>query len=307
MMHHKSWITFVLLVFVSWINLYAAKVEHVILVSVDGLRPDAITKYQSPVIEALKNNGVWADHARTIALSKTLPSHTSMLTGRSFETHKVDWNDYLVEKKGMITVPTCLDFAQNHGKQAAMFSGKEKFKHLNEQGSSIYFSIPGVEAATITNAVVQYVEKKRMPDLLFIHYPELDYAGHAHGWMSKPYLAALKNIDHELLQIVNLMNQAEYKDNTIIILTSDHGGEGTTHGRDIDIDRKIPWIASGGPVRSGWVYTTPMMTYDTAATAVALLGLEVPSEWEGKPLSLPLIQAEPKAKVAKVIKPLEKS
>ena len=306
-MNHRSLLNFFLVLFVSCSSLYAAKVEHVIVVSVDGLRPDAISKNNSPVIQTLKNNGVWADHARTIALSKTLPSHTSMLTGRSFEAHKVDWNDYLIEKKGIMTTPTSLDFVQSQGMQAAMFVGKEKFKHLNENGSSIYFSIPGVEAATITSAVIQYVEKKGMPNLLFIHYPEVDFAGHAHGWMSKPYFAALKTIDHELQPIINLMNQAEYKDNTVIILTSDHGGKGFTHGRDIKVDRKIPWIASGGPVKSGWVYNIPMMTYDTAATAVALLGLDVPTEWEGKPLFLPLDQTIRQTKVVKVIKPSEKS
>jgi len=296
---------YVALFFLSFhVFTHAAKIEHVIVISVDGLRPDAISKEKSPVIENLKVNGVWASFARTIPLSKTLPSHTSMLTGRSFEAHQVDWNDYMTDKKDAIKTPTCLKIVNENGLSSAMFVGKEKFKHLHENGATFHFQFPGETAPLINKTVLEYVKKYGLPNLMFIHYPEVDYAGHEYEWLSAKYFEAL---DTSLASIVNLVNQPAYKNNTVIILTSDHGGKGKTHGEDIPEHRLIPWIAYGASLKPGWVYNNALLTYDTAATALSLLGLSVPKEWEGKPMVLPMETLQPESKITKATKTSKKS
>ncbi len=285
MLRKKTW--FFVLVF-AWFSqtLNAVKIEHVIIVSVDGLRPDAISAQTSPVIETLKKNGVWASHAQTIMPSLTLPSHASMLTGRSVEKHQVTWNDYDETRKNFLKMPTCLEVANGQGLSAAMFVGKEKFKHLQSTNGGVYFSWPASEATQITEAVLAYESQKGLPNLTFIHYPDTDIAGHRYGWMSPEYFSALSKIDSSLSGIAALVQKKNYQENTVIILTADHGGKDKTHGRDIPEDRSIPWIASGASVQAGQVYEKPMMTYDSAATALFLLGLQVPASFEGKALKL---------------------
>src|SRR5687767_5567424 len=56
--------------------------RNVVVVSVDGLRPDAIAKYSAPTLQRLMREGSYTLAARTIDPSTTLPSHTSMLTGQ---------------------------------------------------------------------------------------------------------------------------------------------------------------------------------------------------------------------------------
>ena len=211
-----------------------------------------------------------------------------MLTGRSVEVHKITWNDYYESKKGALVVPTCLELASRQGLSAAMFVGKEKFKHLQSSNGSVYFSWPAIEAGGITQAVLAYERKNKLPRLVFIHYPDTDVAGHQYGWMSPEYFSALKKIDKSLSDIVNLVNQKAYQENTVIILTADHGGKDKTHGRDIPEDMHIPWMANGSMIQAGLVYEKPVVTYDTAATALSLLGVPVPVEWEGKALVLPM-------------------
>ena len=67
--------------------------RHVVLVSIDGLRPDAISAYGAPTLGRLLNEGAYTLAANTIHPSKTLPSHTSMLTGQPPDRHGVLWNN----------------------------------------------------------------------------------------------------------------------------------------------------------------------------------------------------------------------
>src|SRR5689334_12837495 len=55
--------------------------DHVVVVSIDGLRPDAIARFKAPTLTRLMHEGRYSLSAQTISLSLTLPSHTSMLTG----------------------------------------------------------------------------------------------------------------------------------------------------------------------------------------------------------------------------------
>src|SRR5262245_8758227 len=64
-----------------------AVTDHVVIVSIDGLRPDAIATYKAPTLERLMGEGSYTLHAATILPSKTLPSHTSMLTGEPPSVH----------------------------------------------------------------------------------------------------------------------------------------------------------------------------------------------------------------------------
>jgi arylsulfatase A-like enzyme len=70
----------------------------------------------------------------------------------------------------------------------------------------------------------------------------------------------------------------------VIIVTSDHGGEGRRHAPGRSVDVQIPWIAWGRGVVPGEIDAN-VRTTDTAATVLALLGHEVPADWEGRPVA----------------------
>ena len=262
--------------------------HHVVIVSVDGLRPDAISKSASPHIQAMKEKGMWAENAHTIVPSITLPSHTSMLTGRTFEAHQVSWNSYEPER-GLVSVETCLEIAHKHGLSTAMFVGKEKFKHLNRPGSLDFFSLPGLTTATaaeVVSSFSSYVKEKGLPVLTFVHLPDTDAAGHSSGWMSSDYFKALKDIDSAMEKLLSVVHQDKNHAQTLIIFTADHGGTGKTHGEATEEHTHIPWIAFGEPIRQASIYKKPVKTYDTAATALNFLGIRAPQKWEGKPVTL---------------------
>jgi arylsulfatase A-like enzyme len=70
---------------------------------------------------------------------------------------------------------------------------------------------------------------------------------------------------------------------TLIIVTADHGGHDQVHGSRMAEDMTIPWVVSGPGVRQGPL-TSSIQTTDTAATAAWALGLPLPADWDGWPV-----------------------
>ena len=160
---------------------------HVLVVSIDGLRPDAIERFEAPTLQRLKREGSYAEDAKTIGLSKTLPSHTSMVTGVGPEVHGITWNGDLTLLRGRVKVPTIFGLARQAGLTTAAFFGKSKFHHLEVPGTLDHIASPrgwsGSWAAETTLGRVEDALPCVRPDLAFVHLAEPDRAGHDHGWM----------------------------------------------------------------------------------------------------------------------------
>ena len=71
------------------------EVKRVLIISYDGMRPDAIAQAPMPNLLALIEAGAFAPTtARTIDYPATSPSHASMLSGLCMEDHGVIYNKY---------------------------------------------------------------------------------------------------------------------------------------------------------------------------------------------------------------------
>lgn len=263
-----------------------ALARHVVVISIDGLRPDAIQASGARNLQRMMEEGAYSLQARTIMPSRTLPSHTSMLTGVEPEVHGITWNDEQVEAQGRVRVATVFDMADSAHLETAAFFGKAKFRHLIHGDAPDEVEAPRgsevVLAPRITQDVLQHLRYNR-PDLLFVHIPDPDIAGHSAGWMTLPYRWAVRRADAAVEQIRRAAVKA-YGDDVVVIVTADHGGHGRDHGTSAPEDVNIPWIAWGAGVERGRI-AAPIHTFDTAATALWVLGVPVPARWEGRPVA----------------------
>ena len=107
--------------------------------------------------------------------------------------------------------------------------------------------------------------------------------GHEYGWLSPEQLSVAFRADESLGRILAELDARNLRNETLIIITADHGGHDTSHGSHMPEDMTIPWIAAGPGIRPGPL-TTTVHTMDTAATATFALGLERPAEWDGVPV-----------------------
>jgi predicted AlkP superfamily pyrophosphatase or phosphodiesterase len=257
-------------------------IRHVIIVSEDGLRPDALMKSSAPVHDEIMKRGAWSLTARTIRHASTLPSHAAMLSGFDVKEHGLFWNSWKPER-GWIHVPTVFDAAEKSGGTAAAFVGKKKLAHIAHPGSVDVFSRPGYFCKKVVDEAAQYfVEKK--PTLEFVHFSDPDDLGHSIGWMTNPQFDAIKHSDKCLGQLIETVHAAGMDGETLFILSADHGGHGRNHDGKIPEDRLIPWIAWGPGVRQGHRISSPIITVDTAATALWALNLTAPAEIQGRPV-----------------------
>jgi arylsulfatase A-like enzyme len=263
------------------------RATNVMVISIDGLRPDAIERGGARNLQRLMREGAWSLRAETILPSKTLPSHTSMLTGVTPEVHGITWNEDESGHTGTVGVPTIFDLAEARGMQTAAFFGKAKFRHLVRPGGA-----PGVRSAprgaevyragVVTQQVEQHL-RFRKPRLLFVHLADPDQAGHRYGWMSLPYRMAVRSADAAVGRLVEAAERA-YGGDVLVIVTADHGGHGHGHGSEAEEDVQIPWIAWGRGVGTGEVQDL-VRTMDTAATALWVLGVPFPESWAGRPVA----------------------
>ena len=258
--------------------------RNVVLVSIDGLRPDAIARFEAPNLQRLIGEGSYSLSARTIMPSTTLPSHTSMLSGEPPDEHGVFWNNVTSAEVDVVDFPTVFSVARGHGYRTAAFFSKAKFGPLQRPGTLDYSQAPGgwfgrwPGARTVAD-VRSYLETNK-PNLLFVHLSDPDRAGHSSGWMSGAYGQAVLAADAALGNLITAADVAYGKGNYSLLVTADHGGHAYGHGTSDPQDVTIPWIAWGRGVNKGEL-KEKIDTFDTAPTVLWLLGVEDPDEWDG--------------------------
>jgi predicted AlkP superfamily pyrophosphatase or phosphodiesterase len=260
------------------VTAHGGRTDHVIVVSIDGLRPDAIERFGARTLLRLMAEGAYSLEATTILPSRTLPSHTSMLTGLEPEKHGVTWNSRDMDDHGHVATPTIFAAARQAGLRTAAFFSKSKFEHLAAPATLNHVQIPGgLLGRSSARSTVGHVEKHlrtNRPNLLFVHLAEPDFAGHLFGWMSAPYAWAVRTADLQVAALLAAADRAFGVGNYTVLLTADHGGHGRDHGSDDPRDIVIPWIAWGEGVAGGTVLPAGIRTVDSAATALWLLGLD---------------------------------
>ncbi len=260
--------------------------QRVVIISIDGLRPDLMIRVDAPHVRRLIAAGASTFWAHGVDVSYTLPAHVSMLTGVVPDRHGVTWNDHI--EQAYPNVPTLFSLAKRASLTTALAVGKTKFVALTPPESLDWKFQPMDEPnpdATVAEHAATIIREHR-PHVLFVHFATVDAVGHEHGWGSPPQLEALTLADAALGKVIVALDESKLRDSTLILLTSDHGGAGRAHEPGDVRTRHIPWIAAGPGVQAGLDLTRytdlTVRTEDTFATACTWLGLSLPPNLDGK-------------------------
>ena len=280
---------------------------HVVLISIDGLRQDAIAAAPAKNLQEMIRKGTHCPESETIPLSLTLPSHASMLTGLDSTTHEVTWN---VWRPGFISRPTILSISSGAGLTTAALFAKDKLHYLLQPCSAHWVYGPPVPPGASAGSTNQEIHSdsrdpcgwagpwirceeiadafcaewpQRTYHLTFVHLADVDITGHERGWMGREYLDAVLRVDYAVGRMMEAIRSSGRLSKTAVIVTADHGGSGRIHYSPMNNleFRTIPWICVGPGVLAGGVIDRTVKIFDTAPTVLSFLGLPAPPELEG--------------------------
>jgi predicted AlkP superfamily pyrophosphatase or phosphodiesterase len=259
--------------------------RRVVVVVLDGLRPDAIDRFALPQLSRLIANGAYSAHATTVSPSVTTAAMTSLVTGVSPAVHGLAGDRVFIPRppEDLIPLPEIL---ARHGipSTAYMAQVPRLFRGLASRiGRRLGLSglyLTGTNAADVLSAARSTLNDQRR-GLILLHWPDADRAGHAHGWMSPQYADACRRLDVALRMLCGLAHDPD----TLLIALADHGGGGVD-ARDHDsthaLDRTIPLLLSGAGI--GRTCLPPSSLLDVPPTILHALGVAVPEWYEGRVL-----------------------
>ena len=197
-------------------------------------------------LQALMSTGAYSLVAQTIYPSSTLPAHASMVTGLCPDKHGVNWNDY-IPRRGYTNGTDIFDLAHAAGLRTVMVVGKEKLRQLTEPESTDVYEFINDRDLVIATRVAELIPQGF--GLMFVHFPTPDWMGHRYGWLSPEQYSVLFRADEALKIMLDALDKAGMRQDTLIIVTADHGGHKKSHGTHLPEDMTIPWIIAGPSVQ----------------------------------------------------------
>lgn len=270
-------------------------VRRVIIVVLDGVRPDAIDAFDLVHLRRLMATGAASRTATTVSPSITTAAMTSLLTGVSPATHGIRADRFRLPWMNSITpVPELLT---RHGYASAAFMAEPSplvRGFAMRVGRRLGFGsvrLSGRTAPEILFAARSVVRAQRR-GLIMLHWPDADRAGHAHGWMSDAYGDACVRLDDTLGRLAAFAN-VPADPGTLLVALADHGGGGvvaTDHDAEHPLNRTIPLVFAGGSVNAAELDTPSLL--DVPPTVLAALGVDVPPGFEGRVLHDAIIALE---------------
>lgn len=287
-----AWIARLVLLCASVLHA-APLAKHVVVIGLDGCSPELLHHHSTGALQRLWQEGAFTWNAEAALPSVTQVNFAGILTGCTPAKHGIDqvaW-DHATSPKLKVKVPTIFEVLAQHGLSGAAFLGHEKLYPVETRAAAeagIHFEHSPHGAKSAAPLAARYL-RERQPAFTFIYFGDLDGAGHRDGWMSPQQIATMTEINRGVALVFAAIEGTAMKDNTVVIVTADHSGHGKSHSQGTLEDRQIPWVCWGPPVRRATELCDcegeRVQNLDTAATALHVLGIAPPREWDARIVS----------------------
>jgi len=283
---------------------------NVVLITLDTLRADHVGAYgatmvRTPHLDRLAGQGVVFEQAMTTA-PLTLPAHSSIMTGQFPPVHGVRDNGGFFLGPEQVTLAEILtDRGYQTGATVGAFVLDSKWGL--DQGFGTYqddFDLTGIKAMSLAsvkrpgNEVVDLalnwmegVADQQFFAWLHLYDPHAPYESpepYRSEYRGHPYRGAIAFTDAQVGRVFDFLDARGLADNTIVIVTADHGEGLGEHGEEThgffvyETSMRVPLIvrAPGRGLVPGRV-RQPVRTVDIMPTVLDLLGTKPPVPIEG--------------------------
>jgi len=288
---------------------------NVLLITIDTLRPDRLSCYSSnylktPSIDNLADRSALFE--RAFAHNPiTLPSHANILLGTTPLSHGVHDNSQFWVDERFITMA---EFLKERGYSTAAFIGafaldsrfglSQGFDVYDESypsGPSAASMSPERKAEDVIQSALDWIKVRESKWFSWIHLwdphaPYLPPDPFGVQFKDDPYSGEVAYVDSELGKVLDYLRTAGLMDQTIIILTGDHGESLGEHGElthtyfAYNSTLWIPLIIAGPGIEAARIGENASHI-DIFPTLCDLLEMKKPAFLQGVSL-LPLIKGK---------------
>lgn len=235
----------------------AVRPTPLLLVSIDGYRPDYLQRGLSPTLAMLAQGGVQAASMQPAFPSLTFPNHYTIVTGLTPDHHGVVNNTMFDPQLGKFALASrkavsdgrwwaegtpIWETADRHGlRTATMFwPGSEADIHGHRPDYWKPFDA-SVTAGQRVDQVLAWLDlpDAERPSFLTLYFDEVDHAGHVYGPDTGQVNRVLRDTDAALAQLVQGLKQRGLFERINLIVLSDHGMAGVPEANSVLIDRLV--------------------------------------------------------------------
>ena len=298
--------------------------KRVLLIGVDGCRADALRAAmesgKAPALALLAKKGCanWSVFAggelggATEQATSSGPGWSTILTGvwrnkhgvrsNKFEEHRIaEFPHFMRRIKDAKPTASCAsiaDWPEIHDfiVDASRIGGAEFLDaKITLRPDLARKAHDWPELDTVVRDRATALLREGNPDALFVYFGQVDEFGHAAADPAgqfapdnAPYLGAIGRVDALIGDVLAAVRTRPHftEEDWLTLVTTDHGGTGTGHGKQSREERDIWLLVNGGAFRGGTVLDQQCGHCVVPATIFQHLGLAIDPAWgwEEKPL-----------------------
>ena len=214
--------------------------RRVVVLVIDGCRPDELNTRLTPNLTALARGGTWFPNARSLPVMETIPNHVMMMTGVRPDRSGVPANSIYdrrlrevrdMDRPGDIKVRTLIERANRAGLRTGTVLSKTylygvfgaRATHRWEPSPTLPVTdhAPDVFTMDATTAMIEEFD----PHLTFVNLGDIDRFGHADFTGQSVQLSrrlALASTDRMVGDFVQMLKRRGTWDQTMLVVLADH-------------------------------------------------------------------------------------
>lgn len=250
--------------------------RKVLFIGIDGCLWKTFSQSNTPNIQSLINTGYFSSNALAETPTWSATGWSGLLTGTSVTKHKAYDNSF--SGADFVNNPTF--FRQVKAAMPTVRTGTIcTWASINStivSAADVSFkTTSGGDAATETGVISEL--NNNNPGVLFCHFDDVDHAGHDYGFSTSvtKYVNAVKATDARVGRILTaLRNRPGYaNEDWLIVVSSDHGGTGYSHGGSSYVERNSFVILNNAAIPPTLVNQTPTTSVQTTPNTVPALSM----------------------------------
>ena len=247
--------------------------KKVLIIGIDGCRADALQIANTPTIDNLIANGIFSPDALNDDITISGSSWSAILCGVWSNKHLsvdnsfvgTDYTNYPPLFKriedfdvNLYTVSIC------------------NWNPINDYIVQNYADFKlnvSSDSAVSAEASIFLSTNNSYPDMMFLHFDDVDHTGHSYGFSPtvSQYTSAIERVDSLLAPVMQAISQRPNYANEdwLVLITSDHGGVGTSHGGTSIEHQNVVVIASGNTIAQNIILKDSSLVFDSVYNCLA--------------------------------------